>query len=186
MKRIMNVVLSMALVGSAIAAQAQSTGTATAKTTHKKMAAKKAAGPTISEQLSEMKQAIDAQQQQIKQLSDVVQTRDQKIQQLEQRLDQSQAAATQAQTKADTAVAQSAEEQQTVMALKSDVTDLKTERHELRAEPAGNAEEVLANWKARWPSTSRESRSLRADSWRRNRCTAIARWERTSILRLTA
>ncbi len=73
-----------------------------------------------------MKQAIDAQQQQIKQLSDVVQTRDQKIQQLEQRLDQSQAAATQAQTKADTAVAQSAEEQQTVMALKSDVTDLKT------------------------------------------------------------
>jgi len=125
MKRIMNVVLSMALVGSVIAAQAQSTGTGTAKTTHKKMAAKKA-GPTISEQLSEMKQAIDAQQQQIKQLSDVVQTRDQKIQQLEQRLDQSQAVATQAQTKADTAVAQSAEEQQTVMALKSDVTDLKT------------------------------------------------------------
>ena len=125
MKRIMTVVLSMALAGSAIAAQAQSTGTATAKTTHKKMAAKKA-GPTISEQLSEMKQAIDAQQQQIKQLSDVVQTRDQKIQQLEQRLDQSQAVATQAQTKADTAVAQSTEQQQTVMALKSDVTDLKT------------------------------------------------------------
>ncbi len=39
MKRIMNVVLSMALVGSAIAAQAQSTDTATTKTTHKKMAA---------------------------------------------------------------------------------------------------------------------------------------------------
>ena len=32
------------------------------------MVAKK--GPTVSEQLSEMKQAIDAQQQQIKQLSD--------------------------------------------------------------------------------------------------------------------
>src|ERR1035438_1391827 len=126
MKRIMTVMLSMALVGSAIAAQAQSTGTATAKTTHKKMAAKKAAGPTISEQLSEMKQAIDAQQQQIKQLSDLVQSRDQKIQQLEQRLDQSQTVATQAQTKADTAVAQNAEEQQSVMALKSDVTDLKT------------------------------------------------------------
>jgi hypothetical protein len=125
MKRIMTVVLSMALVGSAIAAQAQSTATGTAKITHKKMAAAKA-GPTISEQLSEMKQAIDAQQQQIKQLSDVVQTRDQKIQQLEQRLDQSQAVVTQAQTKADTAVAQSTEEQQTVMALKSDVTDLKT------------------------------------------------------------
>src|SRR5208282_2782721 len=49
-----------------------------------------------------------------------------KIQQLEQRLDQSQAAATQAQTRADTAVAQTTEQQQTVIALKSDVVDLKT------------------------------------------------------------
>src|SRR5271166_3904084 len=125
MKRFMAVVLSMALVGSVVAAQAQQgTSTATAKSTRKKVAAKK--GPTVSEQLSEMKQAIDAQQQQIKQLSDLVQTRDQRIQQLEQRLDQSQAVATQAQTKADTAVAQTTEQQQTVLALKSDVTDLKT------------------------------------------------------------
>ncbi len=126
MKRTMAVVLSMALAGSVIAAQAQQeTAPATPKTTKKKMVAKKS-GPTVSEQLSEMKQAIDAQQQQIKQLSDLVQTRDQKIQQLEQRLDQSQAVAVQAQTKADTAVAQNAEERRTVMALKSDVTDLKT------------------------------------------------------------
>jgi hypothetical protein len=125
MKRIMTVVLSIALVGSVIAAQAQSTANGTAKTTHKKVAAKKA-GPTISEQLSEMKQAIDAQQQQIKQLSDIVQTRDQKIQQLEQRLDQSQTVATQAQTKVDTVAATTAEQAQAVMALKSDVTDLKT------------------------------------------------------------
>jgi predicted RNase H-like nuclease (RuvC/YqgF family) len=127
MKRIMAMVLSMALAGSAIAAQAQqdTATTTTAKSPRKKMVAKKT-GPTVSEQLSEMKQAIDAQQQQIRQLGDLVQTRDQKIQQLEQRLDQSQAVATQAQTKADTAVAQTTEQQQTVMALRSDVTDLKT------------------------------------------------------------
>jgi hypothetical protein len=126
MKRITAVMLSIALAGSVIAAQAQeatSTATTTAKTHKKKMVDK---GPTVSDQLSEMKQAIDAQQQQIKQLTDLVQGRDQKIQQLEQRLDQSQAVATQAQTKADTAVAQTAEEQQAVMALKSDITDLRT------------------------------------------------------------
>src|SRR6202051_767559 len=126
MKRFMAMVLSMTLVGSVIAAQAQdTTPTATTKNVHKRPAAKKT-GPTVSEQLNELKQAIDAQQQQIRQLSDQVQTRDQRIQQLEQRIDQSQSAAVQAQTKADTAVQQTAEQQQTVVALKSDVTDLKT------------------------------------------------------------
>src|SRR5450755_1434404 len=120
MKRIMTVVLGIGLAGMAIAAQAQET----AKSPHKRVVAKK--GPTISDQLSEMKQAIDAQQAQIKQLADLVQTREQKISQLEQRLDQSQAAAMQAQSKADTAVAQNADEQQAVLALKGDVTDLKT------------------------------------------------------------
>ncbi len=127
MKRIMAVVLSMVLAGSVIAAQAQQ-GTATATTTKsaQKKKVAKPTGPAISEQLSEMKQAIDAQQQQIKQLTDLVQSRDQKIQQLEQRLDQSQAVAAQARTSADTAAAQTAEQAQTVTALKSDVTDLKT------------------------------------------------------------
>jgi hypothetical protein len=128
MKRIMAIVLSITLVGSVIAAQAQdATTTATTTTTkpRKRTAAKKT-GPSVSEQLSELKQAIEAQQQQIRQLSDQVQTRDQRIQQLEQRVDQSQSTAVQAQSKADTAVAQSAEQQQNVVALKSDVTDLKT------------------------------------------------------------
>jgi hypothetical protein len=127
MKRFKAMMLTIALAGSVIAAQAQqdTTTTTAAPRPHRKTAAKKA-GPTVSEQLGEMKQAIDAQQQQIKQLSDLVQTRDQKIQTLEQRLDQNQAAAVQAQTKADTAVTQTTEQQQTVMALKSDVTDLKT------------------------------------------------------------
>ncbi|MGO8983868.1 MAG: hypothetical protein ACLPHI_21995 [Terriglobales bacterium] len=130
MKRFMAVVLSMALVGSVIAAQAQQdTSTTTAKTTHKKPAPKS----TVSEQLEQLKQAIDAQQMQIKQLSDQVQSRDQRIQQLEQRLDQSQAVATQAQTaaadaanKAAAVETQTSQQQQAVVALKSDVTDLKT------------------------------------------------------------
>jgi chromosome segregation ATPase len=130
MKRTMAVVLAIALIGSVIGLQAQQDTTA-ATTTKKKRMVPKNTGPTVSKQLGEMKQAIDAQQQAIKQLTDLVQSRDQKIQQLEERLDQSQAVATQAQTKADTAVAQTAEEQQAVMALKSDVTDLKSARHSL-------------------------------------------------------
>ena len=127
MKRIMVVVLSMLVAGSVIAAQAQqSTATSTTAKSPRKKAVAKKAERSVSEQLSEMKEAIDAQQRQIKQLSDAVQSRDQRIQQLEQRLDQSQTVAVQAQTKADTAVAQTTEQHQTVMALKSDVTDLKT------------------------------------------------------------
>src|ERR1700686_4056613 len=116
----------MALAGSVIPAQAQQGTTTPTTKSARKRATPKASGPTISTQLSEMKQAIDAQQQQIKQLSDLVQGRDQKIQQLEQRLDQSQTVASQAQTKADTAVAQTAEQEQTVATLKNDVTDLKS------------------------------------------------------------
>lgn len=124
MKRFMAAMLSIALAGSVMATQAQQeTAPATKKTVRRKAVPK---GPTVSEQLSEMKAAIDAQQAQIKQLSDLVQSRDQKIQQMEQRLDQNQVVATQAQSKADTAVAQTTDQQQTVIALKSDVTDLKT------------------------------------------------------------
>jgi hypothetical protein len=127
MKRIMAVVLSMALAGSVIAAQAQQdAATATTTKSPRKKMVPKTSEPTISAQLSEMKQAIDAQQQQIRQLSDLVQSRDQKIQQLEQRLDQSQTVVVQAQTKADTAAAQSSEQQQAVATLKNDVTDLKS------------------------------------------------------------
>jgi hypothetical protein len=127
MKRIMAVVLSVMLVGSVVAAQAQDATAPTTKTTKSvRTRVAKPAGPTVSSQLSEMKQAIDAQQAQIKQLSDLSHSRDQKIQNLEHRLDQSQAVAAQAQSKADTVAAQSTEQEQTVMALKSDVTDLKT------------------------------------------------------------
>ena len=76
MKRVMAVVLSMTLVGSVIAAQAQNTTTPTTTTTKtRKKTAPKKAGPTVSEQLGELKLAIEAQQQQIRQLGDQVQTR---------------------------------------------------------------------------------------------------------------
>ncbi|MGA7291749.1 MAG: hypothetical protein WBW85_04330, partial [Terriglobales bacterium] len=126
MKRLLLVLLSMALAGGVIAAQAQQdTTAATTKKSARKKPARKSE-PSISDQLNQLKEAIDAQQQQIKQLSEQVQSRDQRIQQLEQRLDQSQTIATQAQTKADSAAAQSAQQEATVVALKSDVTDLKT------------------------------------------------------------
>jgi predicted RNase H-like nuclease (RuvC/YqgF family) len=97
MKRVFALALAIALAGSMYAAEApQDASGSAAKATKKK----KVAPPSVSAQLSELKQAIEAQQQQIQQLSQQVQNRDQHIQQLEQRLDQSQAAAAQAQAKA--------------------------------------------------------------------------------------
>jgi TolA-binding protein len=87
MKPVMALALSLTLCVFAAQAQ-QSTATAPAKTTRKKMAPK--TDPAIAAQLNELKQAVDAQQQQIRQLSGQVQSRDQQIQQLQKRLDQSQ------------------------------------------------------------------------------------------------
>jgi hypothetical protein len=150
MKRTMAIMLSMALAGSVIAAQDQQSTTTAAKKPQKKSVARKSA-PTLSEQLNQMKEAIDAQQQQIRQLSDQVQNRDQKIQQLEQRLDQSQTTATQAQTKADSAVAQAAEEQQSVDQLKSDLAGLKTVS-------TGQNQAVLKN--ALYPEASSDGQAM--------------------------
>jgi hypothetical protein len=123
MKRVM--ALALTLVLWAVAAQAQqSTATATASTSRRRAAPR--TDPAIVNQLSDLKQAIDAQQQQIRQLSQQIQSRDQQLQQLQQKLDQSQSATAQAESKADAAASQSAEEQQTVTSLKSDVADLKS------------------------------------------------------------
>src|ERR1019366_2668228 len=125
MKRVLALALSMALVGSMYAAEApQDASGSTAKSTRKKTLPKKAVSD-VSSELHALKEAMDTQQQQIQQLSQQIQSRDQHIQQLEQRLDQSQAAATQAQAKADAAASQTAEQGQTVVALKTDVSDLK-------------------------------------------------------------
>src|SRR5208283_1190019 len=114
MKQALALALSMALAGSMFAQDAS----APAKTTKMKP-------PSVSAQLSELKEAIEAQQKQIQDLGQQLQTRDQRIQQLEQRLDQSQAAAAQAQAKADAAASQAAQDDQSVTVLKSDVSDLK-------------------------------------------------------------
>lgn len=116
MKRFSRLVLSMALLSSLFIAEAQDTSKGTKK---------KTAGPSVAEQLAELKQAIEAQQQQILALGRQIQSRDQRIQQLEQKLDQSQAAATQAQAKADSAASQAADQQKAVASLSNDVTDLK-------------------------------------------------------------
>ena len=116
MKRFSTFALSLALVSSLFLAEAQDTSKGTKK---------KASGPSVAQQLAEMRQAIEAQQQQITALGQQVQSRDQRIEQLEQKLDQSQTAVTQAQAKADSASSQTAEQGKTVATLSNDVTDLK-------------------------------------------------------------
>ena len=116
MKRALALALSMALAGSMYAAEPPQN--APAKKVHAK-------APSVSSQLAELKEAIEAQQKQIQDLGQQLQTRDQQIQQLQQRLDQNQAAATAAQSKADAAASQAAQDDQSVTALKTDVSDIK-------------------------------------------------------------
>ena len=120
MKRVTAFALTLML--GALAAQAQQSTTTTI--TRKKTTVTRI-DPALAEQLNQLKQAIDAQQQEIRQLSQQVQSRDQQVQELQQRLDQSQAATSQVASKADAAASQTAEQQQTVTALKGDVSDLK-------------------------------------------------------------
>ena len=124
MKKGMAYALSLALVTGAFAAPApQSTSTATTKSTKKK--APSNTNAEILRRLEEMQQAIGAQQQQIQQLRDQVQTRDAVIQQLQQQSSQAQTTAGQADQKADTALSQTAAQQQVVATTHSEVTDLK-------------------------------------------------------------
>jgi hypothetical protein len=122
MKHAMALALVFALVAGAFAAPAAQDTTAGGS---KKKAVAKTSAPSVSTQLSEMKQAIDAQQRQIQQLTQQVQSRDAAIQQLQQQVGQAQNAAGQAAQKADTATSQSAQQQQDVAAVRNDVTDLK-------------------------------------------------------------
>jgi len=125
MKQGMALALAFAMVfGAFVPATAQDTSTASSSSTKKKAAARKS-GPSVSTQLSEMKQAIDAQQQQILQLMNQLKSRDTAIQQLQQQVGQAQSAATQAEQKADTAVSQTSQAQQDVAAVHTDVADLK-------------------------------------------------------------
>jgi hypothetical protein len=125
MKHAIALALAFLLVVGALAAPApQDTAAGGSKSIRKKAAAK-TSSTSVSTQLSEMKQAIDAQQRQIQQLVNQVQSRDAVIQQLQQQVGQVQSAASAAEQKANTAASQSAQQQQDVAAVRNDVTDLK-------------------------------------------------------------
>jgi len=119
MKRVLAQVLSLALVGSTLPANAQQAAPT------KKTAKKGPAAPSVASQLKTMSDALAAQQKQIEDLRQELQTRDQAVQQLQQRLDQSQTAASAAQAKADSASAAAGQQAESVTALRSDVNDLK-------------------------------------------------------------
>jgi hypothetical protein len=129
MKHVMALALAFALVVGALAAPAPQGTTAGSSTATKKKAAAKTSAPSVSSQLSEMKQAIDAQQQQIQQLMQQVQSRDAAIQQLQQQVGQAQSAAGAAAQKADAAASEAAAggatQQQDFATMKTDVADLK-------------------------------------------------------------
>jgi len=88
--------------------------------------ATKNSSATVNTKLTELQQAIEAQQQQIQLLMQQLQSRDSQLQQLQQQVNQVQTAATQAQQKADTANSTAAQQQTEVAAVKTDVDDLKS------------------------------------------------------------
>ena len=104
-------------------AQNTSTTTTTTTTAKKKKAAKKPAGPTVNEQLEELRRSMQQQNQQIQTLQQQVQQRDATIEQMQQSVSQAQSAATQAQQAAQTAAAQN---QQQLQGVQTDLADLKT------------------------------------------------------------
>jgi hypothetical protein len=119
MRQVASVVLTVLLVATLAIAQEASSGT---EMRDKK---RKTASQDVSAQLSQMQKSIDAQQQQIQELIQQLQNRSQEVQQLHQEMNQIRDTAAQADQKADTANSQSAQEQHTVSAVRSDVTDLK-------------------------------------------------------------
>jgi hypothetical protein len=130
MKQVMALALLLTL--SAFAAQAQqSSATASAKSTRKRAAQQSDSG--VAAQLTQLKQAVDAQQQQIQQLSNQVQSRDQQIQQLQQKIDQNQASTSQtqsqiqeAESKANAAATAASQASDNLGKLQSDVADIRT------------------------------------------------------------
>src|ERR1700722_3858299 len=123
MKKGMALALSLALATGAFAAPAPQSSAASPTPVKKKTAS--TSNAQVSRRLDEMQQAIGAQQQQIQQLMQELQSRDAVIQQLQQQSSQTQSTAGQAEQKADTALSQTAAQQQIVATTHTDVTDLK-------------------------------------------------------------
>jgi hypothetical protein len=110
--------LAALLVG-AWAQTSDSTATAPKKKTHRPVAADPAPTAITAADVQALKDGLAAQQRQIQQLT-------QQLQQAQQNWQQAQDAASDAANKASAAQAQASQQQQTVMALTNDVTQLKT------------------------------------------------------------
>jgi hypothetical protein len=122
--------IALGLLLSSSAAVLGQTAPAPAKSPNSRKAGR--IDPAVAAQLTELRQALEAQQQQIgaqehrigeqqqqiKQLGDQAQSRDQQIQHLQQKLDDSQSVASAAATKAD-------KQDESVTAFRSDLGDLK-------------------------------------------------------------
>jgi hypothetical protein len=116
--------ISVAVLATPYVSLAQDASTTTTKTTTtKKHKAAKQTGPSVAEQLEELRQSMQQQSQQIQSLQQQVQQRDATIQQLQQSVSQAQSAATQAQQTAQTAAGQN---QQQLQSVQTDLADLKT------------------------------------------------------------
>ena len=125
MKRVTALVLAVLLTTSAFAVDADpAQGDSTAKTHHTAKA--KTKKPTVAEELEQMRALLRQQQQQIDALRSEVQQRDQAVSQAQQQAAQAKTAASEAASKADTASSSAAQSNEAVTALKSDVSDLKT------------------------------------------------------------
>ena len=117
--------ISVAVLATPYVSLAQQTATTTTTTTTKKHKAvhKKPAGPTVTEQLEELRHSVQQENDQIQTLQQQVQQRDSTIQQLQQSVTQAQSAASQAQQAAQAASQQNQQQLQTVQ---TDLADLKT------------------------------------------------------------
>ncbi len=121
-KSVLAGLISCAVFATPYLSQAQDTSTTTTtKTTTKRR--HKAAGPTVAEQLDELRQSVQQQNDKIQSLQQEVQQRDSTIQQLQQSVSQAQSTAAQAQQAAQSA---SAQDQQQLQTVQTDLADLKT------------------------------------------------------------
>src|SRR5215813_9981466 len=129
MKRLIACALSLAMMGSAWAGQAGQATSSSKATTKKRTTKKSSSAADLSQQLQQMKQALDAQQQQIQQLRQEMQAKDaayqQAQQQAQQQLQQAQSAASEAQSKAASFESGATEQKASVDKLSTDVADLK-------------------------------------------------------------
>jgi chromosome segregation ATPase len=85
---------------------------------------KKSNSEAVEVRLSEMQKAIEVQQQQIQHLVEQVQSRDSQIQELQQQMTQVRGAASQAQQAAGAATSQGTQEEQSITAIRGDVSGL--------------------------------------------------------------